>query len=313
MNRISPQLRVFPDALKKLQCARHMKNTPHHPSSIASGHSRSGGLLTALAAGLACASFAAAQTPSPVQSAARPFGLNIVAPVMAAGSDAKSADFQNSVLPTMSAFLQKSLGERSKVDDSRMLLDPNSLELRNESDVRVYFVGEGAGYRNTLGFNTSGGGVTTGDPQLIFPDGSSPVSTYDPLKSGNRTSSAPLLPGDFVNLGRMAAGTMLDFFLISNGAGGGTSVFSTDQSVNKDGINHVVAFAFLMANSPYLIIGFEDLVGGGDRDFNDLLFAVDIGVSNVRALTATPEPAMALTLVTLLGLTLRRRRTPLVA
>ena len=83
--------------------------------------------------------------------------------------------------------------------------------------------------------------------------------------------------------------------------------------LNADGINHVVAFAYVMANSPYLIIGFEDLVGGGDRDFNDILFAVDIGIANVKDLTATPEPALALTMVTLLGLTLRRRRTPIMA
>jgi hypothetical protein len=52
--------------------------------------------------------------------------------------------------------------------------------------------------------------------------------------------------------------------------------------------------AFAMEDSPYLLIGFEDLFGGGDRDFNDLLFAVDIGeqnVKNLQALVATPEPS----------------------
>lgn len=290
-----------------------MNNKLHHHSSTITGQRRIHGLFTALSASAALVSAVAAQTPSPVQSPARPFGLDIVAPVMAAGSDADAASFQQSVLPGLNAFLQQSLGERSKVDDSRMLLDPNSLDLRNDSDVRVYFVGEGAGYRNTLGFNTSGGGATAGDPQLIFPDGSSPVSTYDPAKTATRTNGTPLLPGDFVDLGRMAAGTMLDFFLIANGVSGGKTVFSTDKSVNADGINHVVAFAYVMANSPFLIIGFEDLWGGGDRDFNDILFAVDIGVANVKALTSTPEPALALTLVTLLGLTLRRRRSTLIA
>jgi hypothetical protein len=290
-----------------------MTTTPRQNSLLNAGQGRFHGVLTALGTSLAIASLATAQTESPVQSTARPFGLDIVAPVMAAGSDEDSANFQAKVLPGLTAFLEKSLGERSKVDDSRMLLDPGSLDLKNESDVRVYFIGEGAGNRNSLGFNTAGGGATTGDPQLIFPDGSSPVSTYDPAKSPNRTNTAPLLPGDFVDLGRMAAGTMLDFFLIANGVTGGKTVFSTDQSVNADGINHVVAFAYVMANSPYLIIGFEDLVGGGDRDFNDILFAVDIGIANVKDLTATPEPALALTMVTLLGLTLRRRRTPIMA
>jgi uncharacterized protein (UPF0333 family) len=244
---------------------------------------------------------------SPVQSSARPFKLDIVAPVMAAGSDDRSAAFQKEALPELNKFLQESLKEKVAVNDSRLLLDPSKLKLQEKSDVRVYFIGEGAGFSNSLGFNTTGTGVSGGDPQLIFPNTSSTVSSYDPAKDPKRTSSAPLLPGDFVNLGRMDAGTVLDFFLIANGASGGSNVFSTDQSANKDGINHVVAFAYAMANSPFLIIGFEDIWGGGDRDFNDLLFAVDIGATNIRNLTATPEPAMATTLLGLLGLAFQRR------
>ncbi len=34
-----------------------------------------------------------------------------------------------------------------------------------------------------------------------------------------------------------------------------------------------------MPNSRYVMIGFEDLYGGGDLDYNDLLFVVDIGQS----------------------------------
>ena len=244
---------------------------------------------------------------SPVQSSARPFKLDIVAPVMAAGSDERSAAFQKEALPDLNKFLQDSLKEKVAVNDSRLLLDPSKLKLQEKSDVRVYFIGEGAGFNNSLGFNTTGTGVSEGDPQLIFPNSSSTVSSYDPAKDPKRTNAAPLLPGDFVNLGRMDAGTVLDFFLIANGASGGTNVFSTDQSANRDGINHVVAFAYAMANSPFLIIGFEDIWGGGDRDFNDLLFAVDIGAANIRNLTSTPEPAMATTLLGLLGLAFQRR------
>jgi hypothetical protein len=63
----------------------------------------------------------------------------------------------------------------------------------------------------------------------------------------------------------------------------------------------------------HLIIGFEDLLGGGDRDFNDLLFAVDIGAINIAALTASPEPAIWLTLGCFLGtgLWIQRRKLAL--
>jgi hypothetical protein len=247
---------------------------------------------------------------SPIQSAVRPLGLDIVAPVMMAGSDAASLNFQQAALPTITSFLNTQLGERFAVNDSAMLLDPSQLRLQTTSDVRVYFVGEGAAYNNTLGINTSGGGVASGDPQLIFPNASSSVSTYNPASVVQRTGSSPLLPGDFVNLGQMAGGTLLNFFLIANGASGGHTVYSTDQSVNPDGVNHVVSFAYAAPGSSFLIIGFEDLLGGGDRDFNDLLFAVDIGAANIAALTGTPEPALCLTLGSLvLGTVwLKRRR-----
>ncbi len=247
---------------------------------------------------------------SPVQSSARPLGLNVVGPVMAAGSDPSAAAFQSDALTAVTDMLNSKLSETKKVDDSAMLLDPSKLTLQTDADVRVYFVGEGAGYKNTLGFNTTGTGVTSGDPLLIFPDASSSVSTYDPASKAVRSTSAPLLPGDFVNLGLVESGTLLNFFLIANGANGGKTVFSTDQSANPDGINHVVAFAYAVPGSSFLVLGFEDLLGGGDRDFNDLLFAVDIGAQNIAALTGTPEPALCLTLGSFVvgALWLKRRR-----
>ncbi|MGI9241424.1 MAG: DUF4114 domain-containing protein, partial [Verrucomicrobiales bacterium] len=170
---------------------------------------------------------------------------------------------------------------------------------QTESEARVYFVSEGAGYHNTLGFNLTGSGISSGDPQLIFPDSTDPDWVS---------------PGDFVDLGTLEAGTSLDFFLIANGANGGSNVFTNDSTANPDGIQHMVSFA--LEGSPYLLIGFEDLLNGGDRDFNDLLFAVEIGTSNVEALIessplsfSTPEPSTALVLGTfcILILTVRRR------
>jgi hypothetical protein len=69
--------------------------------------------------------------------------------------------------------------------------------------------------------------------------------------------------------------------VIANGANGGKTSFSTQRSENLDGINHVVSFAYTVKDSPYLILGFEDLLGGGDRDFNDVLFAVVIALAAI--------------------------------
>jgi len=242
-----------------------------------------------------------------VQSYDRPFDLDIVDEVYERASDERSIDFQNNYLPEINTLISEQLGERlslSTGEVNQLALNPNKLDLQADSDVRVYFVGEGAGYHNTLGFNTEGGGVETGNPQLIFPDSSSYNSFLSNSSFNYRSENYPLLPGDYVDLGTLSAGSHLDFFLISNGANGGTNVNSTDEDVNPDGIPHVVSFA--IENSSYLLIGFEDLYGGGDRDFNDLLFVVDIGESNVQNLIETialvPEPEEILLLLIGLGL-----------
>lgn len=217
---------------------------------------------------------------SPVQCDVRPMGLSLVGPVMSAGSDTRSAAFQKTLLLSLTEFLGPKPIEAKEVDDAAMLLDPSKLKLRTDSDVRVYFVGGGGGYKNTLGFNTRGAGVAKGDPKLVFPDASSAVSIDDPGSTVVRSDSSPLFPGDFVDLGRMSSGTALNFFLIVNGANGGMNVYSTDRSADPDGSNHLVSFAYAKAGSSLVIIGFQDLLGGGGRGLNDLVFAVDIGAQN---------------------------------
>ncbi|MCB1129049.1 MAG: hypothetical protein KDM81_21295, partial [Verrucomicrobiae bacterium] len=141
-------------------------------------------------------------------------GLTAAGEIMDAGSDEASLAFQKEVLPDLTAFLNTQLSEYQKVDPSTMLLDSSQLELKNASDVRVYFVGEGASYHNTLGYTTDGSGTPKSETaSVIFPDASTSVSTFDLTDFVKRTGNAPLAPGDFVDLGTLDAGTLLDFFL----------------------------------------------------------------------------------------------------
>ncbi|MBM3965508.1 MAG: DUF4114 domain-containing protein, partial [Planctomycetes bacterium] len=55
-----------------------------------------------------------------------------------------------------------------------------------------------------------------------------------------------------------------------------------DADKNCDKFQHVVAF--VMPDSPFILVGFEDLIGGGDRDYNDALFVVDVGIENATNL-----------------------------
>lgn len=263
-------------------------------------------LVISILGGLVLMPATQAQEESPIQAGARPLGLDIIDTVQLAGSDAASADFQVNALPELQQLINANLSETRSVSNlSSIALDPSKLYLANESDVRVYFVGEGAGYHNTLGFSTNGSSLDPNDAALIFPDASSPTSYYNTITSEARIASAPLQSGDFVDLGTFTAGTALDFFLIADGANGGSYVWSTESSANRDGLVHVVSFA--QEGSPYLLIGFEDLYGGGDKDYNDLLFVVDIGVANVAAL-ANPEPSTLLILGVLLALLGLRHR-----
>jgi hypothetical protein len=236
------------------------------------------------------------------QSKVRPFGLEIVDTVRIGGSDSRSKDFNNNYLSKLSnlngAAMAKSL---THGNSTSVLVDPSKIQLQHDYDSRAYFIGDYAGYHNTLGFNTSGGGVTTGNPKLIFPDASE--------SSRRRTTSEPLRSGDFVNLGTTKAGTKLDFFLIADGARGGSNVFSTDDSINPDGVRHVMSHAQVFTGSPYLMLAFEDIYGGGD--FNDLIIAIDIGEENVDKLVKTigaPEPGAFASLITFLGVAVVCRR-----
>ncbi len=277
-------------------------------------HALFGSLFICMTAGLFLVSLPCSSTAqdSYIQSSARPFGLEIVDRVQTSGSDQRAADFQNNYLASMRQWGDLDLTAPSFTQlTSTVSLDPSKISLATQYDTRVYFVGDNTSNRNTLGFNTAGGGITEGDPLLIFPNASeSNRSISIPFLNIHipyRTTNDPLLPGDFVNLGTLSAGTQLDFFLIADGARGGTDVFSTRTSANPDGLNHTLAF--VMPGSPYLFVGFEDLYGDANGDFKDLLFAVDIGAANITALTNMPEPSTLLILGSFVSLVIYRKYT----
>ncbi len=237
---------------------------------------------TGLAAGIAAASVLATGSAS-----AQVTQTQYEAQYQDATTDLLRLDYS-----TWSNFNALVNGERDSLD----ALDLPAVDLSALSwsggvqDVEVYFINEGAGYRNQLYYS-----VDSGDSkEVVFDDVSSPLSilpNYD----------GPLSLGQGVSLGNFTGETFIDFFLKSNGANGGSKFLGFDPTQNSDGLQHILGYNL----GEYVLLGFEDIVGGGDLDYNDTVFVVK-GVTAPPA--DVPEPAALLGLLgigSLLGL--RRR------
>ncbi len=223
-------------------------------------------------------------------------------------------------------FQQYFQEERVKLDNANLYeFDPDSLFLKYDHEVKVHFINEGARYRNQLSYEATG---TTNREGLVFGDISSTESRV-------REDDGALLLGDWVSLGTIQAGSQLDFALRADGycldnpqntnchqtvtRASGEKVdftnhvwdndytFSTRKEENPDDLQHVVSYVL---DDRYILMGWEDILRGGDMDYNDVFFVVDIGEGNAKHMAAVPEPASTLGLMAL-GLTglfnLRRR------
>lgn len=130
-------------------------------------------------------------------------------------------------------------------------------------DVRV-LVNDVADASGSLAITGVEAGHTLGF--FIISDGDSFADTL----SGTETLS--FVDGDDA-AGNADAG--LEIFLAVNGAVQSLNVFhSHDAALNPGAIQH--AISGLSADGSSLIVGFEDTPGGGDQDYQDVLFSVDI-------------------------------------
>jgi len=236
---------------------------------------------------------------SPVQSANRPHGLPLYDTVKQAASDWKSARFQRDALPGLVVAAGQKFNQQNIAEHfGDVVLDPQRLVVTETTKVRVYFVGEASGYKNAVGINLSGVRIDEGDPKLLIPDETCRLKLYEaatlvkgdppqlPMEPfGERTEEFLLQPGDFVDLGRIEAGTHLNFFLVSQDQG---RVYTPVPEANPDGIPHMVALA--LEDSPYMVISFEDMYQGGDRDFSDCVLAVEMSHYNIQALLGRIDP-----------------------
>ncbi len=152
-------------------------------------------------------------------------------------------------------------------------------------DVVAYYVGATAGYTNTISLLVNG--IDKGIAGLVNHD-------FNGVKESKY--------GQSLNFGSVKKGDSLVFKLNANlTAGAGAHTLFSDPSLNtQDKLNHIYSSAYagdvtlkdgafgLIPKGTY--VGFEDLIGGGDLDYDDEQFVfTNIGV-NVPTVAKTPIP-----------------------
>lgn len=132
-------------------------------------------------------------------------------------------------------------------------------EVARDGEVGAYFVGATAAYENQLSitFDSNPLGIT-------------PFINNHTASFAEYTSYGSRLAGDGVHFHDFVTTTI--------------DLWSDDAGRNYDGFDHMFYSPFMLPNGiPALFVGFEDLYGGGDRDYDDVM-AIFVNVSPI------PEP-----------------------
>jgi len=194
---------------------------------------------------------------------------------------------------TNSENLEYWFGENGITNLDGSAIDPVRNQLQDElfyspdaGQYEVEFLGIGhAAYHSPFGVFTY-----SGDPRS--PYNPSAMSYFSPLFTQNEVD--PNTSYFF----SVDAGTYFGFYLDSNGTG---NKLSTLIASNSDHLDHALIFETNKGHT----IAFEDIVGGGDRDYEDL-------VVNIKgeSTAAVPEPATLFLLASgLIGFAGYRRKS----
>lgn len=149
-------------------------------------------------------------------------------------------------------------------------------------EVTATFLGSDAGYYNTLYLSSPRVSV---DPLFIFDrDG-----IFD--QDGERIYHEDGEPTTLSLGSSFGAGEELIFSLYVKNTG--NTFYTGDSSRNPDDLAHASAITSLVDGLYVTEVGFEDLYGGGDKDYNDFMFSL---TNVVDPPAPVPEPSILLLL-----------------
>lgn len=169
-------------------------------------------------------------------------------------------------------------------------LDLRNLTLKKAQEIKVYFIKEEGMYHNQLQVVSTGSTNLNG---MVFDEIACDVtgcwySTWESTYGYSLISSDKALQlGDYVSLGNLESGSVLDFKLLVDGANQDDGdIWHINDSLNIDGMQHVIAYEY----EGYLVLAWEDEANGGDAaDYNDVVFALDIGQDNLDCIPTDGE------------------------
>ena len=206
----------------------------------------------------------------------------------------------------------QNLSESTAVSTARVNgVDPENVTVTYDTTATMTFLSEGAGYMNVFGVYKVDAEGNISDVQVIWDPASdthlAAGTTADvDVEAGETLAFFILADGASSVTSAMTSGGHFEFrtsngseaTTASNGAGlvwvsdsGQVTTFSQPTyhsaaaNMNPDGQVHVISG--IDPTTGELVIGFEDLPDLGDKDYNDLVFRLDIGPGNVAALLAT--------------------------